>query len=260
MTHQHTILGGTEPVLVSAKRLAELLRVSEVTINNYRSKSGMPAEMRDGKWRYALDVCTAWHRKFVASDPGAHGGERKGAGRPRGKANGKANRKADDKSTSQQPSLREAAVQAAVGEGGGGVGGGVGGGGVGGDDVSMQGEALTPESILALVQSGKMNLAKATMALRVAQASAELSDLAESMGKTMLVEDAEEAWAGHISSVTSVLRTLPAKCASELRLIFGLDAKQSQRVQEVVELEVQRAMTLVAENPLGVKQESEGEE
>ena len=254
MTHQHTILGGTEPVMVSAKRLAELLRVSEVTINNYRSKSGMPAEMRNGQWMYALDVCTAWHRKFVASDPGAHGGERKGAGRPRGKANSKANRKADDKSASQQPSLREAAVQAAVGEGGGGVGGG------GGDDVSMQGEALTPESILALVQSGKMNLAKATMALRVAQASAELSDLAESMGKTMLVEDAEEAWAGHISSVTSVLRTLPAKCASELRLIFGLDAKQSQRVQEVVELEVQRAMTLVAENPLGVKQESEGEE
>lgn len=250
MTHQHTILGGTEPILVSAKRLAELLRVSEVTINNYRSKSGMPAEMRDGQWMYALDVCTAWHRKFVASDPGAHGGERKGAGRPRGKANAKA----EDKSASQQPSLREAAVQAAVGEGGGGVGGG------GGDDeVSMQGEALTPESILALVQSGKMNLAKATMALRVAQASTELSELAESMGKTMLVEEAEEAWAGHISSVTSVLRTLPAKCASEFRLIFGLDAKQSQRVQEVVELEVQRAMTLVAENPLGVKAESEGD-
>lgn len=255
MTHQQTILGGTEPVLVSAKRLAELLRVSEVTINNYRSKSGMPAEMRDGQWMYALDVCTAWHRKFVASDPGAHGGERKGAGRPRGKANSKASAKAEDKSASQQPSLREAAVQAAVGEGGVGVGGG------GGDDeVSMQGEALTPESILALVQSGKMNLAKATMALRVAQASAELSDLAESMGKTMLVEEAEEAWAGHISSITSVLRTLPAKCTSELRLIFGLDAKQSQRVQEVVELEVQRAMTLVAENPLGVRAESDKEE
>ena len=224
MLDQRTMFGDSERPLATAKRLAELLGVSDQTIYNWRG-DGMPSVRRDGVDMFDIAACRTW----ASANKGEtfKGGKRPGAGRkPRVKSAPAAAAEMVRTVHPVEP------VQTFKGAGGGGDE----------DGDSMPINASSVEELLELAARGELSAAQARRMKDTLGAAGLKLEIEQELGELVKVEDVELEWGSHMRSMRVRLDSMAARITQELRQALELTQEQCGTVRGIVQVEVDRAL------------------
>lgn len=235
---QNDIFGATAPVLVSARRLAELLRVTAQTVYNYRTR-GMPVTVRDGRVQFDVARCRAWvganQAEFLSK--GAKGGRRPGAGRKGTTAVQAAHAMVNAAGTAQLPEIKTMAEP----------GSGTGGGGGGGKAPIFN----SADELMKLAGSEEMTGARARQVRDTVAAVERMYEIEKRMGTVLAREDVEEAHAEHMRTLRDRLEALPLRAGTRIAGALALDRARSETTRQIINECVREIFELMARDPMG---------
>lgn len=229
MAEQQTFLGEVESPLVSAVRLAQILKVTDQTVYNWRDAGMAAAGMirRGGQDLYNVEKCRAWVKANRHDD--VKGGARPGAGRKKKKGN-----------VAAREFVREAgnAIAGFADSSGG---------------QPQSGGTFNIESVADLMEQGDRGGINASQgrAIKEVYTAAKLkAELEKELGSLVPAEDVETTWAEHILVVKMQFESIPLKGVQALRGILKLDKAMGDKVQAILQAEVDRVLLALATSPL----------
>lgn len=207
MPDQRTFFGAPESALLSAPRLAEILKVSDQMIYNWRDM-GLKFIVRDGVQMYALDDAKAF--QAAHSSELGRGGKRGGAGRKPHV------RKATE-------AAREMHTAAILGTGSGGI-----------ELQPDSGKPVSIESVQDLMSQGDkagLTPSQARSLKETYGAAALKMEIEKELGSLVLAEDVEDAWTTHMKVVRTRIEGIPLKAAQALRRVIKMDPELFDKVR-----------------------------